>query len=62
MNVEGLQIMSDNDYHFYPRSGFAQIIQHISHWVVPDRVYAFSTLNAILFYIQFILSLRTELL
>jgi hypothetical protein len=54
--------MSDHDYLSYPRSEFAQIIQHITHKVVPVRVYAFATLNAILFYIPYILAFRAEML
>jgi len=50
--------MSDHVYLFYPRSGFAQITQNISQWNVPERVYALSTLNAILFYIGYILALE----
>jgi len=62
VEVEGLRIMSDHDYLLYRRSGFALITQHISHWVVPERVYAFATLNALLFSIRYILAFRTELL
>ena len=54
--------MNDHDYLFYPSSGLAQIPQHISHRVVPERVYAFATLNAILFYIRYIVAFGTELL
>ena len=62
MKVEGLSLMGDHDYLFYLRSGFAQITQYISHWVVLDRVYVFSTLNAVLFYVRYILAFKTEML
>jgi hypothetical protein len=62
LEFEGRRIMRDHDYLLYRRSGFALITQHISHWVVPERVYAFATLNSIMFYIRYILAFRTELL
>ena len=62
LEVDDLLILNDYDYPFYPRSGFVQIAQHISHRVVPERVFAFAALNAILFYIRYILAFRTDLL
>ena len=62
VEVEGLRIMSDHDYLFYPTSRFLQISQHDSHRVVPERVYKFATLNAILFHIRYVVAFRTELL
>ena len=62
VKFEGLRFMSDLDYLFYPRSEFAQITQNIFNGVVPQRMYAFFTLNATLSYIRYILAFRTVLL
>ena len=62
VEIEGLRIMSEHDYLFYPKSRFLQRNKHISYRVIPERVYAFATMNAILFYIRYILTFRTELL
>ena len=44
VNVKGLRIISNHDYFFYRRSGFAQITQHISDWIVPELVFALAAL------------------
>ena len=48
--------MNDHDYIFHPRWGFAQIIQHISYWVVPERVFALAALNTMLIDMRYILT------
>jgi len=60
VEVQEIRTMTDHDYNFYPSSRFAQITQYTSPRAVPERVNAFSKLNAILFCIRYILAFRTE--